>query len=55
MELVGMVLILAAIVAAEFFLYEKLGFKNVTYTIKISVPEAYENDEIEIIEEIDNA
>lgn len=55
MELIGMVLILAAIVAAEFFLYEKLGFKNVTYTIKISVPEAYENDEIEIIEEIDNA
>ena len=50
-----MVLILAAIVAAEFFLYEKLGIKNVTYTIKISVPEAYENDEIEIIEEIDNA
>lgn len=55
MELIGMVLILAAIVAAEFILYEKLGFKNVTYTIKISVPEAYENDEIEIIEEIDNA
>lgn len=55
MELIGMVLILAAIVAAEFFLYEKLGFKNVTYTIRISVPEAYENDEIEIIEEIDNA
>lgn len=55
MELIGMVLILAAIVAAEFFLYEKIGFKNVTYTIKISVPEAYENDEIEIVEEIDNA
>ncbi len=55
MELIGMVLILAAIVAAEFFLYERLGFRNVTYTIKISVPEAYENDEIEIIEEIDNA
>lgn len=55
MELIGMVLIFAAIVMAEFFLYEKLGLKNVTYTIKISVPEAYENDEIEIIEEIDNA
>lgn len=55
MNLIGMVIILAAIVAAEFFLYDKLGFKNVTYTIKISVPEAYENDEIEIIEEIENA
>lgn len=55
MGVVGMLLLLAAIVVAEFILYEKRGFKNVTYTIKISVPEAYENDEIEIVEEIDNA
>lgn len=55
MELIAMALIIGAIVAAQFFLYEKYGFKNVTYTISISTAEAYENDEIEIIEEIDNA
>ncbi len=55
MELIAMALIIGALVAAQFFLYEKYGFKNVTYTISISAAEAYENDEIEIIEEIDNA
>lgn len=55
MELVAMAIIFAAIMAVQFFLYEKYGFKNVTYKISISVPEAYENDEIEIVEEIENA
>lgn len=55
MELVAMALIIGFVVAAQFILYEKYGFKNVTYTISISTSEAYENDEIEIIEEIDNA
>lgn len=55
MELVAMALIIGFVVVAQFVLYEKYGFKNVTYTISISTSEAYENDEIEIIEEIDNA
>lgn len=55
MEIVAMAVIAAVIVIGQFWLYEKYGFKNVTYTISISVPEAYENDEIEIIEEIENA
>lgn len=50
-----MVVILAVILAAQYILFDKYGFKNITYTISISVPEAYEGDEIEIIEEIDNA
>lgn len=55
MELIAMAVIIAAVVIGQFFIYDKYGFKNVTYKISISVPEAYENDEIEIVEEIDNA
>lgn len=55
MELIAMALIIGFVVAAQFILYERYGFKNVTYSISISTSEAYENDEIEIIEEIDNA
>lgn len=55
MELIAMALIAAAVLVGQFVLYEKLGFKNVTYKIRISTPEAYENDEIEIVEEIENA
>ncbi len=55
MELIAMALIVAAVLVGQFFLYEKLGFKNVTYKISISTPEAYESDEIEIVEEIENA
>ncbi len=55
MELIAMALIVAAVLVGQFVLYEKLGFKNVAYKISISTPEAYENDEIEIVEEIENA
>lgn len=55
MELIAMAIILAVVVMGQYLLYDKFGFKNVTYNISISVPEAYENDEIEIIEEIENA
>ncbi len=55
MELIAMALIIGALVAAQFLLYEKYGFKNVSYTISMSASEVYENDELEIIEEIDNA
>lgn len=54
MELIAMAVILAVIVVGQFILYEKIGLKNVTYTIRISVPESYEGDEIEIVEEIEN-
>lgn len=50
-----MALILAAIVLGQYILYDKYGLEKISYTIKISVSEAYENDEIEIVEEIDNA
>ena len=55
MELVAMAVIVVVILIGQFILYEYFGFKNVTYSISISVPEAYEGDEIEIVEEIDNA
>ena len=55
MILIAMAVIAGAVVVAQFVLYEKYGYKNVTYTISISVPEAYEGDEIEIVEEIENA
>lgn len=55
MELIAMAVIIAAVVIGQFLIYDKYGFKNVTYKISISVSEAYENDEIEIAEEIENA
>lgn len=55
MVLVAMAIIVAVIFAVQFILYNKFGFRNLTYTISISVPEAYEGDEIEIVEEIENA
>lgn len=55
MELVAMAVIITAIVVVQYIMYDKYGFNKVTYTISISTPEAYEGDEIEIIEEIENA
>lgn len=55
MVLIAMAVIIAVIVAVQFIMYDKYGYKNVTYKISISVPEAYEGDEIEIVEEIENA
>lgn len=55
MVLIAMAVIVGVVVMLQFFLYEKYGYKNVSYTISISVPEAYEGDEIEIVEEIENA
>ncbi len=55
MEFVVMAAIVAAVLFAQYLIYAKLGLKNVTYSLSISVPEAFEGDEIEIIEEIDNA
>jgi uncharacterized protein (DUF58 family) len=55
MELVIMALILTAVLVGQYIVYSKLGLKNLSYTLTISVPEAFEGDEIEIIEEIENA
>lgn len=55
MELVAMALIVAAVLAVQYFLYSRLGLKNLSYKLTIGTPEAFEGDEIEIIEEIENA
>ncbi len=55
MELVAMALILAAIVIGQYVLYDKIGLKKVSYKLSISTPEAFENDVVEIVEEIENA
>lgn len=55
MELIAMALILTAVVVAQYLIYEKTGLKKVSYKLSISTPEAFENDVIEIVEEIENA
>lgn len=50
-----MALIVAAMLVVQYFLYSRLGLKNVSYKLTVSTPEAFEGDEIEIIEEIENA
>lgn len=55
MELIAMALIVAAIIVGQYILYEKTGLKKVFYKLSISAPEAFENDTIEIVEEIENA
>ncbi|MBD5130921.1 MAG: DUF58 domain-containing protein [Ruminococcaceae bacterium] len=55
MELIAMALIVAVIIVGQYLLYEKTGLKKVYYRLSISTPEAFENDVIEIVEEIENA
>lgn len=55
MELIVMAIILAAVLTGQYLLYAKTGLKNVSYRLHISTPEAFEGDEIDIIEEIENA
>lgn len=64
-----MALILAATLVAQYFIYQRLGQKNLKYTLTVKnldstgsdakrgefVVEAFEDDYIEIVEEIDNA
>lgn len=50
-----MALIFAAVVVGQYFLYDRIGLKKVSYKLSISVSEAFENDVIEIVEEIENA
>ena len=68
MELIVIALILAAVLVGQYYLYEKLGQRGLSYKLTVrrrgtegvpagsgSVIEAFEDEEIEIIEEIDNA
>lgn len=55
MELIVMAVILAAVLVVQYLVYAKNGLKHVTYTLTISTPEAFEGDEIEVVEEIENA
>ncbi len=49
-----MALILATVLAAQYLIYKNIGLKNVTYNLTIGTAEAFEGEEIEIIEEIEN-
>lgn len=55
MELIAMAVIIAIVLVAQYWIYEKNGLKNISYSLHISTSEAFEGDEIEIIEEIENA
>lgn len=50
-----MAVIIGAVILAQYMIYERNGLKNVSYSLHISTPEAFEGDEIEIVEEIENA
>ena len=50
-----MALILGGVLFVQYLLYVRLGLKNVTYDLTLSVSEAFEGDEIEVVEEIENA
>ncbi len=54
MALVVMALILAAVLVAQYFVYKDMGLNDIDYKLTISKVEAFENEEIEIIEEIAN-
>lgn len=65
MELVAMALILTAVLVGQYQLYKRLGLKDLSYTLTIrrrsdgksdsGIVEAFEGEELEFIEEIDNA
>lgn len=65
MELIAMALILTAVLVGQYFLYKRLGLKDLSYTLTIrrssdgksdcGIVEAFEGEELEFIEEIDNA
>ena len=65
MELIAMALILTAVLVGQYFLYKRLGLKDLGYSLTIrrrsdgksdsGIVEAFEGEELEFIEEIDNA
>lgn len=54
MELLVMAGIAAVVLIVQYLIYKNLGLKSVTYKLTISKTEAFEGEEIEIIEEIEN-
>lgn len=50
-----MALILALVLGVQFIVYKNFGLKNIRYSIFFSKTEAFEDEEIEIVEEIENA
>jgi len=54
MDIVVIVIIIAAVLYAETLVYGKYGLSGITYRVYLSRTEAYEGDELEIIEEVGN-
>lgn len=54
MEFIALIVIIAVAIIVQNNLYSKYGLKNVHYNCYFSTIEAYEGDEIEIVEEISN-
>lgn len=65
MELIAMALILTAVLVGQYFVYKCFGLRDLSYTLTIrrrsdgksgsDIVEAFEGEELEFIEEIDNA
>lgn len=49
-----MALIVTAVLAVQYQVYKNIGLKNISYKLTISKAEAFEGEDIEIIEEIEN-
>lgn len=54
METFFILIILAAAVATEYFLYAKMGSKGVKYTAKLENSEVFEGEEVTLTEELSN-
>lgn len=54
MALIVMALILTAVLIVQYAVYKNIGLDNIEYTLTIGKREAFENEEIEVIEEIQN-
>ena len=54
MEIIAVLIIIAAVIIIEQIIFSRLVLKNLTYTVRFSKNEAMEGDTIEIIEEIVN-
>lgn len=54
METIFILIILAAAIAAEYFLYAKRGSRNLTYTARLEKNEVFEGEEVLLTEELVN-
>ncbi len=54
MQLIVMALILTGVLVAQYLIYKNLGLHGIEYHLNISKAEAFEGEEIEIIETIEN-